>query len=61
MQVIATASRDQRVFTKHETPRHGYFLARGASQREFRGFHETRITGFLVLKPFSLYFGRGTV
>ncbi len=34
------------VFTKHETrdPRHGYSLARGASQREFRGFHETRIT-----------------
>ena len=34
------------VFTKHETrdPRHGDSLARGASQREFRGFHETRIT-----------------
>ena len=34
------------VFTKPETrdPRHGYRLARGASQREFRGFHETRIT-----------------
>ena len=24
----------------------GYCLARGASQREFRGFHETRITAF---------------
>ena len=36
------------VFTKHETrdPRHGYCLARGASQREFRGFHATRITAF---------------
>ena len=34
------------VFTKHKTrdPRHGYCLARGASQREFRGFHETRNT-----------------
>ena len=29
-------------FTKHETrdPRHGFSLARGASQREFQGFHE---------------------
>ncbi len=32
----------------HETrdPRHGYCLARGASQSDFRGFHETRITAF---------------
>ena len=34
------------VFTKHETrdPRHGYCQARRVSQREFRGFHETRNT-----------------
>ena len=34
------------VFTKHETrdPRHGYCQARGVSQREFPGFHETRNT-----------------
>ena len=40
---LATAFK---LFTKHETrdPRHGDSLARGASQREFRGFHETRIT-----------------
>ncbi len=41
-----TSNRAFRVFTQHETrdPRHGYCLARGVSQREFRGFHETRNT-----------------
>ena len=43
-------------FTKHETrdPGHGYSLARGASQREFRGFHETRNTSHETRLFFAL-------
>ena len=40
--------RQQRLSGFHETrdPRPGYCQARRVSQREFRGFHETRITAF---------------
>ena len=43
---VRTGNSAIRVFTKHETrdPRPGYCQARGVSQREFRGFHETRNT-----------------
>ena len=34
----------QRVLHKSRDPRHCYCLARGASQREFQGFHESRDT-----------------
>ena len=55
---IRTSNRAIRVFTKHEArdPRHDYCLARGASQPEFRGFHETRNTkhGFFSIHGFFL-------
>ena len=43
---VRTGNSAFRVFTKQETrdTRPGYFQARGVSQREFRGFHETRVT-----------------
>ena len=43
---VRTSNSAFRVFTKQETrdTRPGYFQARGVSQREFRGFHETRDT-----------------
>ena len=40
---------NQPVFSR--ITRHGYSLARGASQREFQGFHETRITAFFESRP----------
>ena len=45
---VRTGNSAIRVFTKHETrdPRPGYCQARGVSQREFPGFHETRNTAF---------------
>ena len=48
---VAQASPNSEVFTKHETriTKHGFFPTRGSKQ------------GLLVLKPFSLFFCRGTV
>ena len=47
----AQASANSEVSTKHETrdPKHGFFPTRSSKQ------------GLLVLKPFSLFFGRETV
>ena len=51
---LETASRIQPEFSSsgHEksepASKHGFFLTRGASQREFQGFHEKLKTGFEV-------------
>ena len=47
----AQADANSKVFTNHETrnTNHGFFQTRGSKQ------------GLLVLKPFSLFFGRGIV
>ncbi len=40
-----------KVFHETRDTKHSYCLARRASQREFQGFHETRITAFMLPYP----------
>ena len=50
----APETRLVRFFMRHETRKTAFDQARGASQRKFRGFHETRITAFMLFTNHGL-------